>query len=178
MDNQCFIDGCDFVFDGDDPDWRERFEQHFRWIHLPTKDFGAKPVAVLFWLLVHGVIGEEEFRRLAGEVLASAGRGRRDVIPSDLIALSTVSMGAGAIGLAATVLLLAWNAGFVSLHRSTVTLLILAVSVALFLGSLVFDRAFRRLLRAAPTIGDVRFVPYPDTGNDDDDSGGVKDEQR
>lgn len=155
----CLVTGCDFEVEDDD-DWHERLEQHVRWIHVATADFGPMPIPSLFALLANGMIRSEEFAQHCRDVIQAD----IDAVPAPVAPERFVKAGRY------------MNVGFASAFAALVVNLIvivtgwwplIAVSSVGIIGSVAALFWMSRLFFEPPA--DVRLSLYPDTTVADDE---------
>lgn len=81
MEVPCPCEPCDFVLDDLDENTFESMEQHVRWIHLPSLDFGDNPMPALTTLMMNGVLRPDEYAEVIQAILQKEFDQRRRSYP-------------------------------------------------------------------------------------------------
>lgn len=167
-DVPCFIFGCDYHVPGGDA-WAEEMEQHIRWVHIPDRKFGEKPVPSLSAMLVGGIIRPDEFALFTRDAIQVEMDKLDPPMPPERIrrALTLFLFGAGGATLA-----LVGNFTAIFIPKPYEGFALGLSSAGVFFCFLMLLRMFG--LFPAPLIASsstVRIELYPDTSNVDADDG-------
>lgn len=162
---KCLVSGCDFHVEMSDR-WHEELEQHVRWLHVRTMDFGDQPIPSLFGLLSNGLIRVDEFAQFSTEIVGAAFDSSP---PSTAIARISRSIKLLMIGgLAGVVIQVGLFLSILKVSRFGFNV---AQAASLVLFGCLYLMGRLVVQRDRSSVGSVRVLTYPDIKESDGGEG-------